>query len=185
MKIFILLISLFTSGLVLADSYTVDSRHTFPNFSIDHMGFSTQKGRFNHTTGQIVLALEKNTGRIDIVIDADSIDTGLLELEEHLKKSDFLDAERYPKITFVSTTVKFAKDLLVSAEGNLTLHGVTRPVHLEVKRFKCGLNPVALKQVCGADVITSFKRSDFGIDKYVPLISDDVQVQIQIEAIKD
>jgi polyisoprenoid-binding protein YceI len=147
------------------------------------MGFSTQKGRFNHTTGQITLSPENKTGHIDIVIDADSIDTGLTELEEHLKKSDFLDVERYPKITFVSTTVKFVKDLLVSAEGNLTLHGVTRPVHLDVKRFKCGLNPVALKQVCGEDVITSFKRSEFGIDKYVPMISDEIQVQIQIEAI--
>ncbi len=167
------------------DHYIVDSRHTFPSFSIDHMGFSTQKGRFNHTAGQISLSPEKNTGHIQVTINADSIDTGLVELEEHLKKSDFLDVERYPKITFVSTSMQFVKEALVSAEGNLTLHGVTRPVHLDVKRFKCGLNPVAMKQVCGADVITSFKRSDFGIDKYMPMISDEVQVQIQIEVIKD
>jgi polyisoprenoid-binding protein YceI len=168
-----------------ADIYTVDSRHTFPSFRVDHMGFSIQKGRFNHTAGKISLSPEKNTGHIEVVIDADSIDTGLVELEEHLKKPDFLEIERYPKITFVSTSLQFVKDVLVAVEGNLTLHGVTRPVHLDVKRFKCGLNPIALKQVCGADVITSFKRSDFGVSKYVPMISDDVQVEIQIEAIKD
>lgn len=185
MKTFIFILSFFTSGLVLADNYTVDSRHTFPSFSIDHMGFSIQKGRFNHTAGRISLSPEKNTGHIEVEIDADSIDTGLVELEEHLKKSDFLGVGRYPKINFVSTALQFIKDELVGVEGNLTLHGVTRSVHLDVKRLKCGLNLVALKQVCGADVITSFKRSDFGIDKYVPMISDEVQIQIQIEAIKD
>ena len=74
---------------------------------------------------------------------------------------------------------------MTGADGNLTLHGVTKPVHLNVTHFKCGLNPVAMKQVCGADVITSFKRSDFGVSKYVPMISDNVNVEIQIEAIKD
>ena len=123
-------------------------------------------------------------GQIDIVIDSNSIDTGLVELEEHLKKPDFLEVERYPTIRFISTGLQFSKDSLTGADGNLTLHGVTKPVHLDVTHFKCGLNPVAMKQVCGADVITSFKRSDFGVSKYVPMIADDVQIQIQIEAIK-
>ena len=184
MKTFTFLIGFFISTTALAGNYTVDSRHTFPSFSINHMGFSTQKGRFNTTTGQISLFPEKNTGQIDIVIDSNSIDTGLVELEEHLKKPDFLEVERYPTIRFISTGLQFSKDSLTGADGNLTLHGVTKPVHLDVTHFKCGLNPVAMKQVCGADVSTSFKRSDFGVSKYIPMISDDVQIQIQIEAIK-
>ena len=185
MKTLTFLIGFFISTSALAENYTVDSRHTFPSFSINHMGFSTQKGRFNTTTGQISLSPEKQTGQIDITIDSNSIDTGLVELEDHLKTADFLDVSRYPNLHFTSTRLQFSKESLTGVDGNLTLHGVTKPVHLNVTHFKCGLNPVAMKQVCGADVSTSFKRSDFGIGKYVPVIADLVNVEIQIEAFKN
>ena len=185
MKTLTFLIGFFISTSALAENYTVDSRHTFPSFSINHMGFSTQKGRFNTTTGQISLLPEKQTGQIDITIDSNSIDTGLVELEDHLKTADFLDVSRYPNLYFTSTRLQFSKESLTGVDGNLTLHGVTKPVHLNVTHFKCGLNPVAMKQVCGADVSTSFKRSDFGIGKYVPVIADLVNVEIQIEAFKN
>lgn len=167
-----------------ADSYTVDPRHTFPSFEIDHLGFSLQRGRFNRTSGSVLLDPENGTGRIKIEIDSASISTGLPELEQHLRGEDFLDAARYPKIKFSSDRLSYADDKLMSVDGFLTLHGVTHPVHLTVDHFHCGLNMIAMKYVCGANATTTIKRSDFGVDKYAPALADDVKIEIQIEATK-
>jgi polyisoprenoid-binding protein YceI len=168
-----------------ADSYTVDSRHTFPSFEINHLGFSIQRGRFNHTSGKVTLDPESATGNIQIAIDTASISTGLAELEEHLRGKDFLDAGRYPKIIFTSDKLSFNKDKLVAVDGNLSLHGITKPVHLVVDYFYCGMNVIAMKNVCGANATTTIKRSDFGVDKYAPALADEVNIELQIEAAKD
>ena len=166
-------------------TYTVDPRHTFPSFEIDHLGFSIQRGRFNQTEGKITFAPESASGSIDITIDTASISTGLADLEKHLRGEDFLDANRFPKIVFKSKQLSFNKDRLIGADGKLTLHGVTRPVHLTVDHFYCGLNLISMKNVCGANATAWIKRSDFGVDKYAPALANDVKVIIQIEAIKD
>jgi polyisoprenoid-binding protein YceI len=175
------------SATAIADSYTVDPRHTFPSFEIDHLGFSIQRGRFNQTEGKITLAPDSASGgSIDIAIDAASISTGLADLEKHLRGEDFLDVARFPKILFKSKQLTFDnKGQLTGAEGDLTLHGVTRPVRLAVDRFHCGLNLISMKNVCGANATATIKRSDFGVDKYAPALADEVKVVIQIEAIKD
>jgi polyisoprenoid-binding protein YceI len=175
------------SATAMADSYTVDPRHTFPSFEIDHLGFSIQRGRFNQTEGKITLAPDSASGgSIDIAIDAASISTGLADLEKHLRGEDFLDVARFPKILFKSKQLTFDnKGQLTGAEGDLTLHGVTRPVRLAVDRFHCGLNLISMKNVCGANATATIKRSDFGVDKYAPALADEVKVVIQIEAIKD
>jgi len=118
-----------------ANSYTVDPMHTYPSFEINHLGFSIQRGRFNQTSGKVLLDPESATGRIQIAIETASISTGLAELEKHLRGKDFLDAERYPQITFVSDKLSFNKDRLVAADGILTLHGISKPVHLTVDHF--------------------------------------------------
>jgi polyisoprenoid-binding protein YceI len=171
----------------MADSYTVDPRHTFPSFEIDHLGFSIQRGRFNQTEGKITLAPEApDGGSIDVAIDAASISTGLADLEKHLRGEDFLDVARFPKILFKSSQLIFDNQgQLTAAEGKLTLHGVTKPVRLTVDRFHCGLNLISMKNVCGANATATIKRSDFGVDKYAPALADEVKVVIQIEAIKD
>lgn len=167
------------------DAYTIDARHTFPSFEINHLGFSIQRGLFNKTRGKVFLDPEAATGNINISIETASINTGLAELEEVLRSDDFLDAARYPEITFVSTKLSFNKEKLVAAEGLLTLHGIAKPVHLNVDRFYCGFNLIALKQTCGANATTTIKRSDFDVDKYAPKLGDDVKIAIQIEATKD
>jgi len=172
-------------SVAAADSYTVDPRHTFPSFEIDHLGFSIQRGRFNQTEGKITLAPASASGSVDIAIDAASISTGLADLEKHLRGEDFLDVARFPKILFKSKQLTFDKEKLVGADGDLTLHGVTQPVHLTVDRFHCGVNLISMKNVCGANATTTIKRSDFGVDKYAPALADEVRVAIQIEAIKD
>ncbi|NOT85828.1 MAG: YceI family protein [Methylococcaceae bacterium] len=173
------------SATAADNSYTVDPRHTFPSFEINHLGFSIQRGLFNKTTGKVRLNPDAETGSIQIAIETASINTGLAELEEHLRGKDFLDAARYPEITFVSDKLAFSKERLVGADGTLTLHGVAKPVHLTVDHFYCGLNIIALKNTCGANVTATIKRSDFDVDKYAPKLGDDVKIAIQIEAIKD
>ena len=166
-------------------SYTVDPRHTFPSFEISHLGFSIQRGRFDRTSGKVTLDPDKGTGNILITIEAASISTGLAELEKHLRGEDFLDATRYPHITFVSDKLTFNKDQLVAADGMMTLHGISKPVRLAIDHFYCGMNVIAMKNTCGANATTTIMRSDFGIDKYVPKVGDEVKIAIQVEATKD
>jgi len=185
MIIAMLLGSAVNVSAIAATSYSVDPRHTFPSFEINHLGFSIQRGRFDQTSGKIVLDPDSGKGNITITIETASISTGLAELEEHLRGEDFLDAARYPKITFVSDKLSFNKDQLIAADGIMTLHGISKPVHLNVDHFYCGLNLIAMKNTCGANATTTIKRSDFGVDKYVPKIGDEVKIAIQIEATKD
>jgi polyisoprenoid-binding protein YceI len=168
-----------------ADSYTIDPRHTFPSFEISHLGFSIQRGRFNRTSGKVMLAPESASGSIQVTIDAVSISTGLADLEKHLRSEEFLDTERYPLITFTSDKLSFNKDQLVAVDGKLSLHGITKPVHLVVDYFHCGMNMIAMKNICGANATTTIKRSDFGIDKYAPALADEVNIVLQVEAAKD
>lgn len=168
-----------------ADNYTIDPNHTFPSFEINHLGFSTQRGRFNKTEGKVSLDPAKNTGSVDITINAASIDTGLAKLEEHLQGEDFFDVKKYPNITFKSKKVTFNGDKPASVEGDLTMHGVTRPVTLTVESFNCGVHPMNKKNVCGAEIKTSLKRTDYGISAYAPAVGDEVRIIIQAEIIKD
>jgi polyisoprenoid-binding protein YceI len=163
----------------------IDPRHTFPSFEINHLGFSIQRGRFNETRGKVELDRASGIGSISVSIETASISTGLAELEKHLRGEDFLDAVRYPKITFVSDKLTFIKDQLVSPDGIMTLHGISKPVHLTVDHFYCGMNLIAMKSTCGANATATIKRSDFGVDKYVPKVGDEVKIAIQVEAIKD
>ncbi len=170
---------------VAADSYTIDSKHTFPSFEIDHLGFSIQRGRFNQTGGKVLLDFASGSGSIQVAIKTASISTGLEKLEEHLRGKDFLDAERFPEITFTSDKLSFNKEQLVAVDGNLTLHGITKPVHLTVDRFHCGMNIITMKYTCGTNASTTIKRSDFGVDKYAPALADTVNILLQVEANKD
>ena len=168
-----------------ADRYTIDPTHTFPAFEIDHLGFSTQRGRFNLTHGKLILDEDIKSGSVDISIDAASIDTGLAKLEEHLRAEDFFDVKRYPTLQFSGDKFRFVEDRLVAINGNLSLHGVTLPVTLNVTRYKCGLNVARLRKVCGADLSTTIKRSDYGMSKGTPFVGDEVRITIQVEAVRD
>lgn len=171
--------------LAAADSYTIDERHTFPSFEISHIGFSTQRGRFDKTTGKIQLDAQKKTGSIDIAIDANSIDTGLAELEDKLRKEEFFNTAKYPTITYKSDRLVFDGDRPAKAEGTLTLLGVSKPVALDIRHFRCAVHPINKKNVCGADAVGSIKRSDFGMNAFLPAVGDDVKILIQVEAFRD
>lgn len=178
------LTSLISASAFASDSYTIDPRHTFPSFEVSHLGFSIQRGRFNQSAGKVELDTANKQGKIDITIDTTSISTGLPDLEKHLQGEDFFDAEKYPTITFTSNKLKFDGDKLVGAEGNFTMHGVTKPVSLLIDHFKCAPHPMTKVATCGANAVTTIKRSDFGVSKYVPAVGDEVKIAIQVEATK-
>jgi polyisoprenoid-binding protein YceI len=168
-----------------ADSYTVDPNHTFPHFSINHLGFSTMQGRFDKTSGTVTLDRAAKTGSVEIAIESASVSTGFAKRDEHLRSPDFFNAAEFPAITYKSTAMHFKGDTPASVDGNLTILGVTKPVTLTIDAFNCGANPMSKKDECGAGASAQIKRSDFGVKFGLPAVGDDVKLVFEIEAIKN
>jgi len=170
---------------IAADSYTIDPAHTYPNFTISHLGFSTMHGRFEKTTGKVTLDRAAKNGSVDITIETGSISTGFEKRNDHLKSPDFFNAAEFPTITYKSSAIHFKGDTPSSVDGELTISGVTKPVTLTINAFKCGAHPMNKKEMCGADASAQVKRSDFGIKYGLPAIGDDVKLEFEIEAFKN
>lgn len=166
------------------ETFVIDNGHTFPRFEYSHFGYSTQQSRFNKTSGTITLDRAAKSGTIDVSIDAKSVDTGSELFDGHIQAEDFFHTEKYPTISFKSTGMKFDGEKLAAVDGNLTIKGITKPVTLEVSSFHCMEHPMAKKEACGANAVTTIKRSDFGAGKYAPYVGDDVKLVIAVEAIK-
>jgi len=165
-------------------TYGVEANHTFPRFSYTHLGFTTQQSRFDKTTGTVVYDKEGRAGSVDISIDTRSVSTGSALFNQHIQGEDFLDTAKYPSVTFKSTKVVFDGDKPVSIEGDLTMKGVTKRVTLTVTRFLAAPHPIQKKDTIGADAYTIVKRTDFNMGKYAPAVSDEVRIDISIEALK-
>jgi polyisoprenoid-binding protein YceI len=167
------------------ETFSVDPLHTLPTYEISHFGYSMQRGRFNRTSGKITFDGAARKGSADIVIEAASVDSGVPKLDEHLRSADFFDVAKYPRITFKSSDFRFDGDKLKSATGQLTMRGVTRPITLNATVFQCAPNPMSKKKQCGADLVATLKRSDFGINAYLPALGDEVTLRIPVESVKD
>lgn len=171
-------------AMAAPETYAVDSNHSFPRFSYNHFGLSTQVSRFNNTTGTVVLDKTAKTGSVDVVIDMKSVDTGSNVFNGHIQGEDFLDTAKFPSATFKSTKVVFEGDKPTTIEGNLTIKGVTKPVTLKVTSYTNMEHPMMKKDVIGADASVVIKRSEFKAGKYAPYVGDDVTISIAVEAIK-
>jgi len=181
-----LLAAAVTSGaFAAAETYKVDSTHTYPSFEADHFGgLSVWRGKFNKTEGSIVVDKAARTGTIDITIDATSIDFGNDKLNEHAKGGEMFDVAKFPNATYKGKLV-FKGDTPTSVDGQLTLHGVTKPVTLQINKFKCMVNPMSKKDVCGADASATFNRNDFGVSYATQMgFNPEVKLAIQVEAVK-
>ncbi len=148
-----------------ADTYQLDPNHTFPSFEADHMGgLSTWRGKFTKTTGTVTIDRAARTGSADVTIDPASVQTGNARLDQHLIGDEFFDVAKYPIATYKGTRMVFDGDTPRRIIGNFTLHGVTRPLTLEIESFKCMQHPVLKREVCGVEAEGAFNRDDFGID---------------------
>lgn len=175
------------SGSVFAaDTYQLDPNHTYPSFAADHFaGLSVWRGKFTKTTGTVTLDRQAKTGTVDVTIDPASIDTGNEKLDEHLKKDEFFNVTKFPTANYKGTKIKFDGDKPVEVIGELTLHGVTKPVDLKIDSFKCMPHPMLKREVCGVEASGDFNRADFGLDfgqKYG--FNMDTKLEIQAEGIK-
>jgi polyisoprenoid-binding protein YceI len=169
-------------------TYNVDPEHTHPSFEVDHFGgMSVWRGRFNENSGTVVIDREAKTGTVDIVIDTNSIDFGVEKLETHVKAADagMLDTAKFPTATYKGTLTKFKDGAPTEVQGELTLHGVTKPVTLTIRSFKCMSHPMKKKEFCGADAVGAFNRDDFGVGWGKAFgFGMDVKLAIQIEAFR-
>ena len=174
------------SSFAHADEYEIDATHTHVGFAISHMGFSETYGVFKNVSGTLTLDEKKpEESKVDITIHTDSLDTANDARDEHVKGKDFLDTANFPTMTFKSTKVDVTGKDAATVTGDLTLHGVTRPVSLIVKLNKAGPSPMdKSRQVAGFSAIGKLKRSDFGITTYVPAIGDEVTLTISTEAVR-
>jgi polyisoprenoid-binding protein YceI len=178
----------FLSGLALAApvTYQIDPAHTFPSFEADHFGgLSIWRGRFDKTSGTIVLDREKGTGTFDVEVDASSIDFGNPKLNEHTKSAEMFDVEKFPTAIYKGTLTNFKNGMPTQVVGEFTLHGVTHPLTLTINQFKCVTFPMDKKEHCGADASGTLNRADYGIsygDKYG--FKMDVKLAIQVEGIR-
>lgn len=168
-----------------AETYTIDTRHTYPTFEVKHLGLSTQRGRFNKVSGKVMLDRAGKSGAVDLAIDAASIDMGIDKWDEHMKSEDFFHVAKFPTMTFKSDKLRFDGDKLVGVDGQFTLLGVTKPVSLQVTHFFCGPHPMTKKDACGADATGTIKRSEFGMTKFLPGVGDEIVLRIPVEAMKD
>ena len=167
-----------------ADTYNIDPNHTYPSFEADHMGLSVWRGKFEKTSGTVVLDRKARTGALEIVIDAGSLDFGHAKMNTHAKSADLFNVEKFPTMIYKSKSVKFDGDTPVSVDGELTMLGVTKPVMLTINKFKCIMHPMLKREVCGADASAQFKRTDFGLNFGTPAFAPEVKLAIQVEAIK-
>ena len=184
----VVLAVLFASGAVSAApvSYEIDPEHTFPSFEADHMGMSMWRGRFDKSSGKVTMDRAAGTGTIDIAIGTASIDFGHPKLAEYMIGPDQLDAKKFPTITYTGRLVRFVNGAPTEAQGELTLHGVTRPVALKINMFKCIPHPLLKREWCGADALGTLDRSQFGLD-YAPQwgFKPEVTLRIQVEAVAE
>lgn len=164
-----------------AGKYVIDPTHTNVIFRVAHLGFSGYMGRFNKIEGTVVLdpkALDKS--QLDVTIDAASIDTNNSKLETELRDAAF-EVAKFKTIAFKSTKLTQADATHGTIVGDLTLHGVTKPVTLTVIMNGVGTHPMSKKPTMGFSATGMIKRSDFGVMNWLPMVSDDVQLIIESE----
>ena len=166
-------------------TYKVDPEHTYPSIAIDHMGgLSTWRGKFNKSSGIIVIDKDAGTGTVDIAVQTASIDFGHDRLNAHAASPDMLDAAKFPVATYKGKLLGFKNDGPARVEGTLTLHGVSKPLTLQIKSFVCKKQPMIGREACGADAYGTFDRADFGVG-YGKMMGFDTKVElaIQVEAL--
>jgi polyisoprenoid-binding protein YceI len=173
-------------NLWAAERFVLDPEHTFPSFEIRHQNVSWMRGKFNRSVGQVVLDAQNPGGSlIEVIVDAGSGDTGHDELNRKLLGSNFFNTARFPEIRFVARDLTFQNGIPVAARGELTMLGVTQPVLLEIREFACGRHFPSFRNFCGADVHTTIRRSEFGMNYGIPLIGDEVKLAIEVEGFRE
>jgi polyisoprenoid-binding protein YceI len=166
--------------------YTLDPTHTYPSFEADHFGVSKWRGKMNRSSGTVTLDRATHTGTVNVTIDLSSIDFGLDALNTWAMGPEFFNTAHYPKATYVGRFTQFKEGVPTRVDGELTLHGVTRPVSLTINSFACKPHPMLKREWCGADALGTLQRDQFGLGAGKDYgFNMDVTLRIQVEGVKD
>ncbi len=173
-----------------ADTYSFDPVHTQIFFCTGHLGFSKPCGRLHVSAGNFSFdSKDWSSAHVDVVIDIDSLNLGDAEWETRVKSGEFLDAKRYPTARFISQRVEKTSDKNGAqtgvAHGQLILHGKTLKMDLPFTFNKAGVHPYTFKRIAGFSATVKIKRSDFGMDRYLQVVSDEVELRIEAEGFRD
>ena len=180
--------AIFAVSAANAENWVPDPTHTEVLIGWYHAGFSIQTAKFNQVEG----ALQFTPGDIagasaDFSVIVSSIDTGVPDFDGHLKSADFFDAETYPTIRFVSTSVEQTGEMTVKATGDLTIKDVTKPATFDITVHQMGEHPVGQffdfykGQWLGMTATTTINRSEWGVDGFIPVGSDAIDITINTE----
>lgn len=177
---------LLLSGLALAADYVIDTKgaHAFIQFHIKHLGYSWLVGRFNTFSGEFsYFEANPNASKVSVTIDTASVDSNHAERDKHLRDEEFLDVEQFPEARFVSTSYRDLGDGKGELQGELTLHGVTRPLSIAVTMIGAGDDPWGGYRI-GFEGRTSFALADFGIKRNLGPASKEVHLWLGVEGIR-
>ena len=170
-----------------AENYRIDQDHTFAHFAVVHTGVSSVRGRMAVAKGTATFDKESKDAEVTVEMNAGSIDTGVKRLDALLTGEMFFDTGKFRTVKFVGKGVKFKEGVPTEFDGELTIKCVTKPVKLAADRFVCQQVKILVleRYVCGGDLHAAVKRSDFGLDKYSDMVSDEVRLTISVEAIRE
>jgi len=172
-----------TGAVAAPEKYVLDPSHSQVVFSYNHLGFSTTSNMFAGVEGEIMFDQEDPAkSSVSVSMPVMSLFTGWEKRFEHFMSEDFFGAQEGDMVTFASTGIEVTGENSAEITGDLTMNGVTSAVVLDAELNKTGNHPMAGKPWAGFDATTTLKRSDFGLDKFAPAVSDEVEVMISIEA---
>ncbi|WKB51539.1 YceI family protein [Eleftheria terrae] len=166
-------------------TYSIDPSHTFVTFEVVHFGTSTNRGRFDKKEGTVQIDRAAKTGKVELTLETDSINTGVAPFNKHLQSKDFFNTAEHPTAKFVGDKFTFDGDKVTAVSGTLTLLGKSQPVTLKANRFNCYQSPMLKREVCGGDFETTIQRSQWGMTYLLNMGQpDDVRLLVQVEAVK-
>jgi polyisoprenoid-binding protein YceI len=183
----VLAVALFSFKAIESSTWSVDKGHSKLGFSVTHLMVSDIEGSFKMTSATITSSKEDFSDAVaELTADASSVNTENEQRDTHLKSADFFDAAKYPSITFKSTSFKKISATKYKVKGDLTMHGVTKPVELDAL-IRMGTNPMMKKTIAGVKLTGTIKRMEFGVGASMPdaMLSNDVNIDANAEFMKN
>ena len=166
-------------------TYAIDPTHTFATFEIDHFGASKNRARFDKKSGSVQFDKEGKTGKVEVVLEMDSVNSGTPGFDKHLKSAEIFNVAQHPQAKFVSDQFVYDGDKLKEVTGQLTLLGQTKPITIQANKFTCYQSAMLKTEVCGGDFAATIDRSQWGINYGSDWgIPKNVRLVLQIEAVK-
>lgn len=182
-----LALSVAAQATATAVTYRIDPDHTYPSFEADHLGgLSTWRGKFNHSRGTVTMDRAKRTGTVDVVVDMRSVDFGQDKLNEVAQGPQLFEVDKWPEAHYAGHLAGFHDGAPTRVDGTLTLHGVSHPLTLAIRSFKCMPHPLLKREVCGADAFATFQRDAYGMSAGKDYgFHMGVTLRIQVEAVQE